>query len=173
MREEKARLERAAMLMFIRAMRLKYERDLAIYEQRDRPDFFALDEAGRRIGVEVTHLYHNEEEARFLNGRAYTDFHPITSIEELLDALNRSLLKKAPLSFNYDAPDGLMLLIRVTSPQVQRTTIEAYLDRVLLPPSAFDEVWMLFYDYDHLDWADLLLLGGENPSTYYPVQDIP
>lgn len=173
MREEKARLERAAMLMFIRALRLRDERDLAIYEQRERPDFWAIDEMGRRIGVEITHLYHNEEEARFLNGRAYSDFHSITNTDELLDALNRSLQKKAPLSFNYDAPDGLILLIRVTSPQVLRATIEPHLERVLLPPSAFDEVWMLFYDYDHLDWADLLLLGGENPGGYAALPEAP
>jgi hypothetical protein len=160
MREDKARLERAAMLMFIRAMRLAYERDITIYEQRERPDFWVLDETGRRVGVEITHLYHNEEEARFLNGRALTDIHPITTTNELLDALNHSLLKKAPLSFKYEAPDGLILLIRVTSPQVKKAEILANLARVQLPPAAFDEVWMLFYDFDHLDWADLLLLGG-------------
>lgn len=168
MREDKARLERAAMLMFIRAMRLKYGRTLSIYEQRERSDFWALDEAGRQVGVEITHLYHNEEEARFLNGRALTDIHPITTTDGFLDALNRSLLKKAPLSFNYEAPDGLMLLIRVTSPQVKKAEIEANLARVQMPPSAFDEVWMLFYDYDELDWADLLLLSGTAPAEITP-----
>lgn len=158
MREDKARLERAAMLMFLHALRLHHGRELHIVEQRERPDFLVTDERGRQIGVEVTHLYHNEEEARYLNGRATSGIHPLTTVEELLHALNRGLLNKANLSFGYAAPEGLMLLIRVPSPTVQKATILAHRERLLLHPSAFDEIWMLFYDFDRLDWADLLRL---------------
>lgn len=159
MREEKARLERAAMRMFLRALRLYNGRELHIYEQRERPDFTVVDGWRRPIGVEITHLYHNEEEARYLNGGA-TGIHPITSDGELVAALNSSLANKALLSFGYEAPDeGLMLLIRVPSPAVQKTTIIHHLPQIVLPPSAFKEIWMLFYDFDQLDWADLLQLG--------------
>lgn len=158
MREEKARLERAAMLMFVRAMRLTYRRDLRIIEQRERPDFLAMGHPMHLIGVELTHLYHNAEEARFLNGRASEEIHPLTTVDELLDALNRSLHSKAALSYGYEMFDRLWLLIRVTSPEVQKRTILDHWSRIVIPPSAFHQIWMLFYDFDHLDWADLLRL---------------
>lgn len=158
MREEKARLERAAMLMFIRALRRHEGRDWSIYEQRERPDFLVRNARGRFIGVEVTHLYHNADEARFLNGRADEEIHPLTTVAELLDALNKSLLNKADLSFGYEAFEHLILLIRVPSPDVPKQTILDNQAHIVVPPSAFDEIWMLFYDFDHLDWADLLRL---------------
>ncbi|MBA3531722.1 MAG: hypothetical protein H0T73_07385 [Ardenticatenales bacterium] len=160
--EQKARLERAAILMFLRALRLHAQRELTIREQRERPDFMVTDEQGRCIGVEVTHLYHNEAEARYLNGHNTQGIHPITTLEELLDALNKGLRHKALLSYGYDPFDGLLLLIRVPSPRVQKQTILDHLEDLLLPPSAFNEIWMLFYDYDHLDWADLLQLNGKS-----------
>ncbi|MDQ4075232.1 MAG: hypothetical protein M3220_03180 [Chloroflexota bacterium] len=158
MREEKARLERAAMLMFVRALRLTYRRELQILEQRERPDFMVTNRHACFIGVEITHLYHNAEEARYLNGRSYEDIHPITTVDELLDALNRGLEKKSALSYSYDTFERLLLLIRVPSPEVQKEIIIHNLERIVVPPSAFDEIWMLFYDFDRLDWADLLQL---------------
>lgn len=146
------------MLMFVRALRVTTGRRLFLLEQRERPDFLAQDALGRQIGVEITHLYQNEAEARFLNGRATDEIHPITNVDELLDALNRGLEKKAALSSGYDSFDALQLLIRVTSPDVPRQQLEAHLDRIIMPPSAFDEVWLLFYDFDHLDWNNLLQL---------------
>lgn len=157
-REEKARLERAAMLMFVRAMRLTYEQEWHIHEQRERPDFLMRGPLQEWVGIEVTHLYHNEEEARFLNGRADEEIHPLTTSDELLDALNRGLAKKALLSYGYDTFERLILLIRVSSPEVRKARVVEYLPRVVVPTSAFDEIWMLFYDYSHLDWADLLRL---------------
>lgn len=173
MSEEKARLERAAMLMFQRALRLRHERELHILEQRERPDFMAENEAGRRVGVEITHLYHSEEEARFLNGRSYTDIHPITTVDLLLDALNKGLQKKSVLSYGYDSFDDLILVVRVTPPFVQKQTLIEQHARIIVPPSAFGEIWMLFYDPDHLDWADLLRLddGRRNDNGSGPRGD--
>jgi hypothetical protein len=162
MREEKSRLERAAMLMFLRALRLNYGRELHIWEQRERPDFVARGPWGKWVGVEITHLYHNEEEARYLNGRAPEGIHPLTSVAQLVDALNRSLQNKALRSYGYEAHEELILLIRVPSPEVQKSVVMAHRDQVSVPESAFDEIWMLFYDYDHLDWADLLRLDDGN-----------
>lgn len=158
MREDKARLERAAMLMFVRALRLAHRRELQIVEQRERPDFVGRDRAHLLVGVEITHLYHSEEEARFLNGRSDLAIHPLTTAAELLDALNRTLDKKATLSHQYERFGALWLLIRVSSPEVPKRRVAELLHRVRVPPSAFDEIWMLFYDFDHLDWADLLQL---------------
>jgi hypothetical protein len=162
MREEKALLERAAMRMFQQALRLRYERELHIVEQRERPDFLVTDDAGRCIGVEITHLYHSEEEARFLNGRSYTDIRPIKTADLLLDALNLNLQKKAGLSYGYDQFEGLILVVRVTPPFVQKQVIIEHHERLVVPRSAFEEIWMLFYDPDELDWAELLRLDQWN-----------
>ena len=158
MREERERLERAAMQMFVRALRVTTGRRLYLLEQRERPDFLVEDGWGRKIGVEITHLYHNEAEARYLNGREGENIHPLTSVEELVFALNRNLAKKAALSIGYDTFDALYLLIRVTSPDVPKSQVVLRLDEIVVPNSAFDEIWLLFYDWDHLDWNVLLQL---------------
>lgn len=147
------------MLMFVRAMRLTYKQEWHIYEQRERPDFLMRGPERRWIGIEVTHLYHNAEEARYLNGRTDEEIHPLTTPEELVDALNRGLAKKAELSYGYTPFQRLILLIRVPSPEVRKSRVLEYLPEIVVPASAFDEIWMLFYDYDHLDWADLLRLA--------------
>jgi hypothetical protein len=52
----------------------------------------------------------------------------------------------------------LILVVRVTPPFVQKQVIIEQHERLVVPASAFEEIWMLFYDPDELDWADLLRL---------------
>ena len=74
---EKEALEEAACLYFIDAYNKEHGTYFEIKEHRDKPDFLAGDHStSETMGVEVTHLYYDSEEAKTLLGKSSLPPHP-------------------------------------------------------------------------------------------------
>lgn len=157
--DEKWLLEEGAGLDLIEALNLKYGLSFEISEHNDRPDIVIEDPAKAiRIGVEVTHLFYDTEEARRIFGRSETNEHPPENIEECLRRLNASLLQKAEKSQGYDHESPLALLVRVVSRVFKEKDFHANLSKIIVPASDFQYIWLLFYDFDLRCWSGLVEL---------------
>lgn len=152
--DEKWLLEESAALSLIETLNLEQGASFQIVSHSDRPDIVIEEQqTGQRIGVEVTHLFYDAEEARILLGRAKMTNHPPEYIEEYVKRLNALLKQKAEKVKGYNHQYPLALLIRIVSPVFHTHDFDAYADRIIVPPSDFIYIWLLFYDvFDHR-WA--------------------
>ena len=67
---EKEDLELAACIYFINRYNQEHNTNLELVKHTDKPDFILSDAVtGERVGVEVTHLYYDENEAKMILGR--------------------------------------------------------------------------------------------------------
>lgn len=157
--DEKRLLEEGAALDLVEALNLRYGLGFGISEHNDRPDIVIEDYAkGIRIGVEVTHLFYDSDEARRMLGRSATMEHPPENIEECIRRLNALLLQKSEKSHGYDHEDPLALLVRVVSRVFKEGDFHDNLAKVIVPESDFQYIWLLFYDFDLRCWSGLVEL---------------
>jgi hypothetical protein len=109
--EEKAGLERAACEGFLQSYNAKYGTSFVITEHRDRPDFLIADAFGEEIGIEITHLYYDLEQAKTSLGRGGQEkLHGIMQTDELITALNTRLASKAAQAAKYNFSNRLFLV---------------------------------------------------------------
>lgn len=94
---EKEALEEAACLYFIDSYNKAHGTHFEIKEHKDKPDFLVEDSStSETMGVEVTHLYYDSEEAKMLLGRLSLHLRPDNkkNFYALADRLNDLLEKK-------------------------------------------------------------------------------
>jgi hypothetical protein len=115
---------------------------------RERPDFEAtINQTGERIGIEVTGLYQNQREA-MINYNKIPEWETFTgSLDEIVSSLNIRLEKKAALSSKYEF-DGRLLLAIWAGSMIYNQPIdfEFILDKIKVPSSNFDQIWLLLED---------------------------
>lgn len=154
--DEKWLMEESAALALIEALNLQLGTSFQLVEHWDRPDVVIEEQAsGQRIGVEVTHLFYDDEEARMFVGRSREENHAPEYIGEYIRRLNALLKQKAEKAKGYAHKDPLGLLVRVVSPIFHTHDFRVYADRVVVPPSDFQYIWLLFYDFLAHRWAVL------------------
>ncbi|SPF45684.1 conserved hypothetical protein [Candidatus Desulfosporosinus infrequens] len=110
---------------------------------------------GSRLGVEVTHLFYDSEEARLVFGRSSELGHPAEDIEEYIRRLNALLQQKSEKAKGYNHEYPLALLIRVVSPLFHRYDFKVYASRIVVPLSDFVIIWLMFYDFLERRWTIL------------------
>lgn len=156
---EKEALEEYAVQNFIEALREQTGISYKIIEHRDRPDLVIENEdTGERLGVEVTHLFYDSQEARIILGRAKEDFHEVEQIDLYIERLNKLLAQKAEKANGYDYKYNNILLVRVVSPVFDINDFDALSDKIKVPDCCYVNIWLLFYDFDHNYWGILKLL---------------
>jgi hypothetical protein len=154
--DEKWLLEEGAALDLIEALNLKYGFSFEIIRHSDRPDVVIEDRSsGARIGVEVTHLFYDSDEARMIFGRSLNQERVAESIEECLLRLNALLQQKAEKSRGYDHEAPLGLLVRVVSQVFKHEEFHTNAPKILVPVSDFKYIWLLFYDFHQKRWSNL------------------
>lgn len=153
MKSDKEGLEESAVKYFLEA----YPRKLRILEHSDKPDFILLDEDGQsKIGVEITHLYFDKNEAKMLLGRTREVEHGVMKAIDLINELNKLLEQKCNKIVAYKKHQSLFLVIRVTSPIFDITTFDAYENSIICPENNYDEIWLLLDDNDkNTRWTEL------------------
>lgn len=157
--DEKWLLEESAASDLVDALNLKYGTYFWIKEHNDRPDIVIEEEKqGITIGVEVTHLFYDSEEARRILGRSMETEQTPENIDECLRRLNALLLQKSEKSRSYDHNSPLALLVRVVSRMFKMEDFELNLNKVMVPESDFHYIWLLFYDFDLRCWSGLVEL---------------
>jgi len=153
--DEKRALEQAAAEEFVEAINRITGSRFQIIRHHDKPDIVIADSlTGRTIGVEVTHLFYDEEEARLLLGRP-VDSVPafkIETMEEFTDRLNELLAQKAEKSDGYEFSGELGLLVRVVSPMFTKADFDRYERLIRVPDNDYHHIWLLFCDFDREKW---------------------
>ncbi|MEW6178806.1 MAG: hypothetical protein AB1522_02650 [Chloroflexota bacterium] len=153
--DEKKRLEAAVVEEFLPQFNeiTHSTYSLLEIEGHERPDALLEDSTGTRLGLEITHVYHDDQEAKILLGRSHTEFSGLQSFNGLLDVLQSRIRKKQKDANSYPCPYPLLLLVRVVSPVFTWRDFQDALrnGRIQLQPSAFKEVWLLARDEENLN----------------------
>lgn len=154
--DEKWLLEESAALALVEILNIQQGTSYEILKHEDRPDFVIENQAdGMRLGVEVTHLFYDSEEARLILGRSREQDHPPEYMEEYIRRLNALLQQKSEKAKGYSHDYPLALLIRVVSPLFHIYDFKTYASRIVVPSSDFRIIWLLFYDFHVHRWTIL------------------
>ena len=154
--DEKWLIEESAALALVEILNLQLGMKYEIVRHADRPDIVIENQLdGTRLGVEVTHLFYDSEEARYILGRSHQQAHSPEYIEEYIQRLNALLQQKSEKAKGYNHEYPLALLIRVVSPLFHMLNFDAYKSRIVLPTSDFQIIWLLFYDFLERRWTFL------------------
>lgn len=152
--DEKWLIEESAALALVEILNLQPDLKYKIIKHDDRPDIVIENQLdGTRLGVEVTHLFYDSNEARFILGRSNEYVHPPEYIEEYIRRLNALLQQKSEKAKGYDQEYPLALLIRVVSPLFHMLNFDTYEARIIVPTSDFKIIWLLFYDFLERRWT--------------------
>ena len=143
----KRRLEREAIQLFLRQYNKTANSPLRLLYQREKPDAVLMDSHGRKLGMEITHLFYSEEEARQMFQQRHRSFVCIDSFQHLLDGLNQQLARKEAKSVGYSRKYPLALLIRNMSPHFGWSDFEREWDRITFTSKAFMYVWLLVKEH--------------------------
>lgn len=153
--DEKKRLEAAVVEEFLPQFNAINHSTYSLLEIEDheRPDALLEDCTGTRLGLEITHVYHDDQEAKILLGRSPIPFSGLQSFNVLLDILLYRIRKKQKDANSYPCPYPLLLLVRIVSPVFTwRDFQDAVRNGLIqLQPSAFNEVWLLARDEEKLN----------------------
>jgi len=153
---EKWLIEESAALALVEILNFRQGTSYEIFTHADRPDIVIENrQDGSRLGVEVTHLFYDSEEARLVFGRSSELGHPAEDIEEYIRRLNALLQQKSEKAKGYNHEYPLALLIRVVSPLFHRYDFKVYASRIVVPLSDFVIIWLMFYDFLERRWTIL------------------
>lgn len=155
--DEKWIIEESAAQALVEILNSQKGKHYKIVTHDDKPDIVIENQAdGTRLGVEVTHLFYDSEEARYVFGRSHEEVdHPPDSeyIEGYVRRLNALLQQKSEKAKGYNHQYPLALLIRVVSPLFHICNFQVYASSIVVPPSDFEIIWLLFYDFVERRWA--------------------
>lgn len=146
-------LEQAAAEHFVAAINELYATSYQILAHSDKPDIIIGNlESGRRIGIEVTHLFYNSEEAKILLGKSDAEQDGPEDILSFIYRLNKLLEQKAEKARGYDHGYDLALLIRVVSPVFEKSYFDRFERMIKVPQSEYSHIWLLFFDFNSHKW---------------------
>lgn len=145
---QKQRLERSVLDRFLEAYNQLNGTHLRFRKHSDKPDFIAEDSTCNHvIGIEVTHLYYDPDEAKILLGRSSKNNHDSMYANELIVTLNKRLQNKTESARKYKFKHKMLLIVGVASPIFDKSTFDRYGEDIIIPAGVFDEVWLVFRNF--------------------------
>lgn len=145
--KEKLKLEELAIDVFLKHYNSFRDDDLRVLEHRDRPDFLVQNlKTKEKVGVEITHLFYDDEEAKMVFGRPYKRIDNEFDFNELIFVLNHRLIDKTQDAKDYDFIGQIILAIRVASPAFDKYSFDLYEKDIIIPEKIFSEIWLVFHD---------------------------
>ncbi len=152
--------ERAILDRFIQAYSKRFSIELTNITHQDKPDFVVVNSVtGEILGIEVTGAYQNAQEAKIQYGVEKLDRF-VSSSDEIISSLNARLSDKAEKSKAYVFDSRMILVIWLGSLVFnQKTDIDRFLHKLVIPNSKFSEIWLVVRDKDDYS-PDLYLLQG-------------
>jgi len=161
----KKKLEREAVDLFVRLYNSTAGNRLRLLYQQEKPDAVLMDSRGNKLGLEITHLFYSQQEARQLFQREHRSIiciESIESIDTLIESLNQLVLRKEAKSTGYSSDYPLALLIRNLSPSFGWSDFNLAWDKIAAPSGAFTEIWLLTKDHAATEqWHLKSLRSGE------------
>ncbi len=157
--KEKEQLERKALAYFLRLYNRKLDRKFKLLKKRERPDFEIEDKiSGQRLGVEISHIFHDKKEAMMFLGRDASNFHGIITAEDHVQVLMRILKDKAAKIKGYICDYPIILVIRDYSKIFDIRTIFDPQLGLKVNSSEYTEVWYVGRSRPILKWDKLVRL---------------
>jgi hypothetical protein len=149
---EKRRVEREAIKLFINLVNARSEGQIRLLYQRERPDAVLENTPKRsKFGVEITHLFYNECEAKQMFGRSNQEDCGPGSFPILLNELNSRIVRKEAAFAQVQLGYPISLLIRNASPLYGLTQFIANVDQIARSHHIFQDIWLLTRDGE-LEW---------------------
>jgi hypothetical protein len=157
--DEKEKIEREALAFFLRLYNRKFDRKFRLAIKRECPDFEIEEpKSGERIGVEVSHIFHDKKEAMMMMGRDLSTIHGIITAKDHVDVLMEILKKKAHKMYVYDRSIPIVLVLRdfsnIFTPRIlfdERLGLK-------IPHSDYKEIWYLARSRPMKKWDRLVRL---------------
>ncbi len=144
--EEKHQLERTAARIFLRLYNVNHSGKLRLLYQREKPDAVLQRHDQSLLGMEITHLFYDSEEAKLLLGRSKGRVDSKEVVEMLIAELNKRIqIKEAKIS-QYERDYPIALLIRNVSETFGMSDILRAKEQLYKPQGRFTNVWFLSRD---------------------------
>ncbi|WP_025678852.1 hypothetical protein [Paenibacillus massiliensis] len=155
--DEKSALEEAAINIFIDLYNFNRQDDLKVVEKQECPDYILKNKKEDLIGIEVTHLFYDAEEAKMLLDRSNKELHGLEDSTNYIGTLNKLLKQKEKKIDKYDAIYPIALLIRNASPVYGMSDFLKY-KSVIYKPEKYCHIWFVSKDGNNNEWLlkDLL-----------------
>jgi len=151
--DEKWLMEQTAAEHFVAALNDLYATSYRILEHSDKPDIVIGDiNTGRKIGIEVTHLFYNSEEAKALLGKSGNSPNGPEDIRSFIYRLNQLMEQKAQKAKGYNHQSELSLLIRVVSPVFSKDYFDKFERLIKVPRPEYNHIWLLFFNFENQKW---------------------
>ncbi|WP_135555754.1 hypothetical protein [Paenibacillus cymbidii] len=145
-KQTKLQLEREAVRLFVSIHNRTSGNPLRLLYQQDKPDAVLMDSRGCKLGLEITHLFYDQEEARQQFLHQHRSFVCIESFAHLVEELNQLLARKEAKSRGYNHEYPLALLIRNLSLNFGWNDFDSAWDAIKAPSEAFTDIWFLARD---------------------------
>lgn len=155
--DEKSALEEAAVNIFVDLYNFNRKDYIEVAERRECPDYIIKNIEGDFMGLEVTHLFYDSEEAKMRLGRSTKEMHGLENSTNIIGTLNELLKQKEKKIDKYNAPFPTALLIRNASPVFGMSCFLSN-KRAIYKPGKYTHVWFVSKDGNYNDWVmkDLL-----------------
>jgi len=121
---------------------------LTMVSRRERPDYEVSDPfSSERFGLEVTGVYQDEEEAKIQYGEI-EDWVKITgSLDNLVDAINTVISKKAKKSNSYEYDSHMDLAVWMGSITYNHSyDVDFIRHEIIIPENSFSRIWLILRD---------------------------
>ena len=140
--------ERYILNRFMVAYHKQFDVDLIVLEHRDKPDFAVSEGSGGRVlGIEVTGIYQDADEAISEYGVQDAEIKFEGSIDNVLARLNDGLAEKAKKVKLYEFAGQIWLVILIASPIYNsKMDIQSFGSRLVVPDNLFEKIWLIIRD---------------------------
>ena len=137
--------EREILNRFVVAYRKQFGVELMVLEHRDKPDFAVSEGTGGRVlGIEVTGVYQDADEAISEYGTQDGEIEFEGSIDKLLASLNDGLAEKTQKVRQYEFAGQIWLVILIASPIYNsKIDIQSFGTRLVVPDNLFEKIWLI------------------------------
>ncbi|MFC5446955.1 hypothetical protein [Paenibacillus aestuarii] len=148
---EKKALEQTAIDLFLEVYNRNHESSLSLVRQQEKPDSVLEDQMHHQVGLEVTHLFYDSEEARLMMARSEFLKPGAEELESFIKVINDRVRSKEDKLKDYSHEYPCMLLIRNLSLLFGMSDVLGRKDVLQLPGGQFTHVWLLSRDFTP-DW---------------------
>lgn len=148
---EKLALEKTAIQLFIQIYNQNHLDKLRLLYQQEQPDAVLQINEQDKLGLEITHLFYDELEAKILLGRSDQDPYVQETLDHLIEELNMLIRRKENKMDNYSKNYPIALLIRNASLLFGMSDILSCRNRIYKPQNLFTQIWLLSRD-GYSDW---------------------
>ncbi|NEW06939.1 hypothetical protein GK047_13090 [Paenibacillus sp. SYP-B3998] len=148
---EKKGLEQTAIDIFVELYNRNHEHPLRFVQQQEKPDALLEDVEQNLVGLEVTHLFYDSEEARLMMSRSELTLPGTEVLDQFIKVINDRVRGKEEKYREYSHEYPCMLLIRNVSLLFGMSDVLGRKKKLMLPRGQFREVWLLSRDFTP-DW---------------------